>query len=576
VIVATVAFGMGIDKPDIRRVFHLGPPKTVEEYYQQIGRAGRDGLQSECMMVYNDADFSAYQGDFYLGKLNAEAKQVMIASIEALQKMCRHPTKCRRLALLEFFGEQPPWTQCKTCDNCINTKKNAGDLTRDFTAECMVILRSVDRCSGKGITKLMEEVTRQARNTRFAAKQLREMIAPLVDAKYLWSETISFTPPGMKFARTSSVTNLAAKGRTALATPNTVIQLPVPESVRRLEAERVARKAAKLKELQAGGVDLSTIPKAELEAGEGPVMAATQMWMSRLAYFRSSNRNDKAAALENLKHQIEEWRDSVADKLGMAPAAVLSEDLVIRIAYVQPRQLADLKEIGVRITGVEDLVTVITEWKQKQEAEAEPADGQNNKRKMPSWFKDDQQGAAEMILPAGKWKAARPFRLNKLTKGKPAWMESYARFDQGERVSAIAMNPGMTKQGAPKKPILDTTVVGHLMQALTHGQPVNLQQVFTQVPDSRINQGDWDKIEDAAGSVPVDVMAVEKISGEDLLRYIVKWDASKGYNERTETQKAEGSKWGIKFRTWQYLKQAGFAPSWANNKAPKERKVNEF
>ena len=52
--------------------------------------------------------------------------------------------------------------------------------------------------------------------------------------------------------------------------------------------------------------------------------------------------------------------------------------------------------------GVEDLVTVITEWKQKQEAEAEPADGQNNKRKMPSWFKDDQQGAAEMILPAGK------------------------------------------------------------------------------------------------------------------------------------------------------------------------------
>ena len=66
-----------------------------------------------------------------------------------------------------------------------------------------------------------------------------------------------------------------------------------------------------------------------------------------------------------------------------------------------------------------------------------------------------------------------------------------------------------------------------------------------QVPDSRINQGDWDKIEDAAGSVPVDVMAVEKISGEDLLRYIVKWDASKGYNERTETQKAEGSKWWV-------------------------------
>ena len=113
------------------------------------------------MMVYNDADFSAYQGDFYLGKLNAEAKQVMIASIEALQKMCRHPTKCRRLALLEFFGEQPPWTQCKTCDNCISTKTNAGDLTRDFTAECMVILRSVRNCSGKGTVGALARLRHQ-------------------------------------------------------------------------------------------------------------------------------------------------------------------------------------------------------------------------------------------------------------------------------------------------------------------------------------------------------------------------------------------------------------------------------
>ena len=60
VVAATVAFGMGIDKPDIRLVVHYGAPKTMEEYYQQVGRAGRDGLPSECLMLYGDNDFVKY------------------------------------------------------------------------------------------------------------------------------------------------------------------------------------------------------------------------------------------------------------------------------------------------------------------------------------------------------------------------------------------------------------------------------------------------------------------------------------------------------------------------------------
>merc|ERR1719199_2109272 len=75
VIVATVAFGMGIDKPDIRRIVHYGPPKTVEEYYQQIGRAGRDGLTAHCELISSDSDFQNYASEFYVGGLTPEAKE---------------------------------------------------------------------------------------------------------------------------------------------------------------------------------------------------------------------------------------------------------------------------------------------------------------------------------------------------------------------------------------------------------------------------------------------------------------------------------------------------------------------
>jgi len=148
VVVATVAFGMGIDKPDIRRVVHWGPPKTVEEYYQQMGRAGRDGLTAECVMYAEGKDFAKYRDEFYLGGLSGEARAATVRSMDALRDFATGTSGCRRAKLLEFFDERPSFGEfCGTCDLCLNRKDHGDDLERDFQWEgARVVLFAVMAC----------------------------------------------------------------------------------------------------------------------------------------------------------------------------------------------------------------------------------------------------------------------------------------------------------------------------------------------------------------------------------------------------------------------------------------------
>lgn len=148
IIVATVAFGMGIDKPDIRRVIHWGACKTVEEYYQQMGRAGRDGLPAECIMYADSHDFAKYKDDFYLGGLSGEAKVATVHSMDALRDFAMSTDGCRRAALLNFFDEIPSFGKyCGTCDLCLDRKHHGDDQSRDFQWEgARVILCAVASC----------------------------------------------------------------------------------------------------------------------------------------------------------------------------------------------------------------------------------------------------------------------------------------------------------------------------------------------------------------------------------------------------------------------------------------------